>query len=167
MSQSTPYHPFQFRREGNRAYPGERVVPFEIKRRSAEAYELRHFGPVTMASGRLKGLMMQDRQDARRARSRVVTRIPEPVDSHHEPSERLLEAWAPVEDRLRQAVDPGVFACWLADVHPHRLVKGEWYLACHPRKRDWILVRFRRLITECAGCPVVFVNCETNQRRTS
>jgi hypothetical protein len=95
-----------------------------------------------------------------RQRQAQSARTVEPADPHHEPSVRLLEAWAPVEYELRQAVEPEMFAIWLADVHPHRLINGEWVLACRPQARGWIQDRFGRLIASCAERPVVLVNCE-------
>ena len=169
----TPCIPFRFdfRREGNLSYPGERVVPFEDTRgrQPWEIEEVRRQTPVSRCPGFWKGILMQERDDARRARRTLgLDGAPElaMMDSHREPSVRLLEAWAPVENELRQAVEPETFAMWLADIHPHRLSQGVWYLACRPQACGWIRDRFGRLIESCAGRPVVFVNYENNQRRT-
>lgn len=106
---------------------------------------------------------MERQRQARTQAGRTV----EVADPHHEPSVCLLEAWAPVEDQLRDVVDPETFAIWLADLHPHRLVNGEWVLACRPGAHGWIRDRFGRLIASfCAERQVVFVTCENNQRRT-
>lgn len=150
------------------AYRGQKVVPFEDQPRSqSERNALALAAPPTKASGRLIGLLMQERQDRKgMSAASGIRRVPEPTDPHRDPSVHLLEAWAPVEDELRRAVGPETFAIWLADVHPHRRVNGEWVLACRPEARGWIRDRFGRLIASCAGRPVVFVNCENNQRRT-
>jgi hypothetical protein len=130
-------------------------------------FEFRRRGVEPWWRGRwVLGIEAEQRRQMERQRQAQAVRAVEVADPHHEPTGRLLEAWAPVEDELRQTVDPETFAIWLADMHPHRLIKGEWVLACRPQTRGWVEARFGRLIASCAGRPVVLVNCENNQRRT-
>jgi hypothetical protein len=167
VSNDVPCLQFEFRRDGDRGYRGERVVPFERMEGHApwEMLELRRGLPATKASGWWKGLLMRDRQDVRVARSRTIMGVSGMIDSHGEPSERLLAAWVPIMDQLRQAVDPAVFGCWLADLHPHRRLGGVWYVGCRPQACGWVEQRFGRLVAACADREVVFVACEQTGSR--
>ncbi len=107
-------------------------------------------------SGTFAGLEIEERRKGRQGSLKKA----EPLDPHREPSERLLEAWAPLENELREAIDPETFAIWLADLHPHRILRGVWYVACRPRARGWVEERYGRVIRACADRPVVFVACE-------
>lgn len=130
-------------------------------------FEFRRRGVEPWWRGRwLLGIEAEQRRQMERQRSAQTARPVEAADPHRDPTVRLLEAWAPVEDELCRAVGLELFAMWLADVHPHRLVNSEWVLGCRPQSRGWIRDRFGRLIAACADRPVVFVNCENNQRRT-
>lgn len=65
MSAKSPC--LDFRRDGGSAYRGERVVPFENDGRRvtlAERNELAFSTPSTQAHGRLKGMLIQHREDA-------------------------------------------------------------------------------------------------------
>lgn len=138
----------------------EHVVPFEQSKGRApwEVEEIRRATPVTKCPGFWKGLMMQDRQSARGRRDRGNTMVV-PDDPHHEPSERLLEAWGPVRKELCNALDSSQFAIWIENLHPHRLIGGVWYLATSPQKQGWVQARFGRLIGACANRPVIIVVC--------
>lgn len=108
---------------------------------------------------RVRGIELdQQRFEAKAARDRA--RRARVTDPHREPSMRLLEAWAPVEDQLRQAIDSATFAIWCRLLHPHRFVSGTWVLAHHPLHVGWVRDRFGRLIAEVAQRPVEFVVCE-------
>jgi len=109
---------------------------------------------------RFRGIELdQQRIEARAARDRS-RRKQGPADPHRDPSALLLETWAPVEDRLRQAVDGPTFRMHLDRMHPHRLQAGTWVLACHPFALGWIRDRFGGVIASCAERPVEFVVCE-------
>lgn len=159
---------FNFRRDGAVAYAGERVVSFEDARGKQpwEVEETRRETSVSRCPGFWKGLLMQEREDARQARSTLgLDKAAElAADPHRESSERLLEAWAPVENRLRDLVDHPVFAMWLAELHPHRLVGGVWYVGCRSRAQGWIQARFGYLIASCADRQVVLVPCNGKTR---
>lgn len=143
-------------------------MPFDGERRALwEVEELRQGQPVTMASGWFKGLLMRERLDAQAAERRRKGPGKEEVrmqsvlgDLHREPSVRLLEAWAPVEEELRQRVERDVFEIWLGVLHPHALLDGAWRLAYDVRAVRWVEARFGAIVRECAGRPVVFVACE-------
>lgn len=115
------------------------------------------------ASGRFAFLEMSDRQ-ALRAKRTQPTKRPLDLDAHHTPSVPLLEAWAPVEDRLRESIDGPTFRLWLADLHPHRKLGGRWYLAARSQAVGWVRDRFGRLIESCAGCPCEFVACSREEQ---
>lgn len=112
----------------------------------------------------LRGIELdQQRFEARAAAQRRRSHFEH--DAHREPSVRLLEAWAPVEDDLRRCVELGTLddlslRLWLAPVHPHSLIGGTWRLGCDERAICWLRDRFGRLLEGCAGRPVEFVVCE-------
>ncbi len=109
----------------------------------------------------LRGIELNEqRLDGRFRKLQVAPDCSKHLDPHRDPSTRLLEAWKPVEDELRRAVDATTFRIQLASVHPHRIENGAWILACHSALRGWIADRFGRLIERCAGRPCEFVACE-------
>jgi hypothetical protein len=108
----------------------------------------------------LRGIELnQARLDSRGAHAKKRSQE-QPADPHREPSTGLLEAWAPVEHQLREAVDEATFNIWLAALHPHALIDGKWRLAYRGQHVGWIRARFGRVIEGCAGRPVEFVACE-------
>jgi hypothetical protein len=153
----------------NGGWQGERVVPFDGPRLAPwEQMEIMLTTPPTKASGWLKGLLMQERADRQRAyqraRGRPSTSKPAiEVVAHREPSERLRQAWAAVEQTIRAMVDGPTWDMWLADLHPRSFVGGIWTLATGPQQCGWVESRFGRLLTECAGCPVRIIACECNK----
>jgi DnaA N-terminal domain len=109
---------------------------------------------------RFRGIELdQQRIEAKAARERQGQARLDTADQHRSPSLPLLEAWAPVEDRMRHAVDGPTFRIWVNPLHPHRLQSGVWVLACGPFERGWVRDRFGRLIEGCAGRPCQFVVC--------
>jgi hypothetical protein len=145
-------------------YRGESVVPFEeMPRTRSEQAEVRLATPPMKASGWFQGLLMQERRDRQRARrAPQVPRPVMPLDPHRDPSERLLAAWAPVEERVRETTTTSALATY--GVHPHSLVANVWRVACRPEMVGWVQQRFGRLFTECAGRPVVIVACDQYER---
>ena len=106
-----------------------------------------------MRINRFRGIERQQRIDEGALRRREL------LDPHRPASIGLLEAWAPVENELRLAVERSTFNIWLAPLHPHSLVAGVWKLAYRPENVSWIVDRFGRLIAEVAQRPVEFVVC--------
>jgi hypothetical protein len=119
------------------------------------------------STGPIAGILAEERrQDERLRRKRRAERRASrhPLDQHSEPSSALLEAWAPVEDLLRQEIDEQTFRMWFADLHPHRLVNGAWVLASANRYAvSWVPNRFGRLVESCAGRPVEYVMCAVSR----
>lgn len=118
------------------------------------------FPTGTPTTGWVAGVLAEDRRQAeRKARQEAPVRTQRDGPQLCEPSSRLLAAWAPVDARLRGAVGDGIFNMWLAKLHPHSLVAGEWMLGCEPGVVDWVCRRFGRMLEESAQRPVRIVEC--------
>ena len=146
-------------------YRGEAVVPFEeMPRERWEQAEVRHATQPTRASGWFQGLLMQERRDRQQAQRKPGPAAPKPVasalDPHRDSSERLLAAWEPVERQLGDATS----TLAMYGVHPHALMAGVWRVACRPETVEWVQQRFGRLLSACAGRPVVIVACDQYER---
>lgn len=90
------------------------------------------------------------------------------LDPHNaSPSPELLAAWEPIQAEMREMVEASTWQWWLGAVHPHRVVDGEWVLACPGNSRDWVKVTFGRLWEKACQAPVRFVICDINQGRLS
>ena len=118
-------------------------------------------GNGSVFAGSTAGLQIADRLDAMRAAGAMRRRRNAAVrrESHHEPSPALAQAWTPIAAALAAALEPHVFATWIATCHPHSYRAATWTIATPPTCSDWIAVRFGALFQAHAG-RVRFVVCK-------
>jgi hypothetical protein len=93
------------------------------------------------------------------SRAMVVDRMACAASDPHEDTD-LLAAWEPVQCELAQAVGESTYRTWLAPLHPHAFIDGEWTVGCTPKGVGWVNDRFRRLLESAADCPVTVVACD-------
>lgn len=105
-------------RRGGSSYQGERVLAFEETRGKEpwEVEEMRRSTPVSRCPASWKGLLMQDREDVRRARN---ARPAPKADSRVERARELVAGFVPAE-----RVDVAAMCLIaLSEAHPGRRVK--------------------------------------------
>jgi hypothetical protein len=135
---------------------------FETKRRGT---------PMPWAQPHTRGFVAGILADERRHRERrgQLQAVPDQAEPLKlvkpcSPSERLLAAWAPVEGRVREIVGEAIWNIWLAGLHPHSLIGGEWTLGWTPLRPGagqltWVRARHSRVIEACTEHGVCIVEC--------
>lgn len=74
----------------------------------------------------------------------------------------LIAAWGMVQLELAMVVDEPTYRVWLAPLHPHAFLDGDWIVACASNRARWIEERFGRVLESAAGTPVAIVGCDVS-----